>query len=94
MTDPLEPANEIDARGLKCPMPVVLLGRRMTKLAPGGVVTLTVDDPASRLDIPVWCARNGHFLHAEAEVEGEAAAWRFTIAAGAGAARTPDCSLP
>ncbi|HRK42379.1 MAG TPA: sulfurtransferase TusA family protein, partial [Gemmobacter sp.] len=62
---PDEGAELIDARGLKCPMPVILLGRRIAKTAAGGRVALVADDPASRLDIPVWCARNGHFLQAE-----------------------------
>lgn len=78
---PDEGAELIDARGLKCPMPVILLGRRIAKTAAGGRVALVADDPASRLDIPFWCARNGHFLQAEGPWPDDPAARLFTIVA-------------
>lgn len=92
---PDEWKDAIDARGLKCPMPVVLLGRRMARTAPGGLVTLIADDPASRLDIPVWCARNGHQVEADGPWKGDAAAHFFTIlACGAGPSQGDGHGLP
>ncbi len=85
------PATVVDARGLKCPMPVVLLGRRMAKANRGDAITLLTDDPASRLDIPVWCARNGHGLMSEATLPGSDTGTVFAIVAGGadGTMRSP-----
>jgi tRNA 2-thiouridine synthesizing protein A len=64
----------IDASGLKCPLPV-LLARRALKTHPA--ITLITTDPASVIDIPVFCAEAGHTLAGQEETEGR---WMFTIA--------------
>jgi tRNA 2-thiouridine synthesizing protein A len=48
-------AIEVDARGEKCPMPVVLLARAIKDAAPGDEVIVLCDDPAAEHDIPAWC---------------------------------------
>lgn len=55
MTAPVEPAAEVDARGLTCPMPVIELGRAVEAVAVGEVVRLLATDPTTRVDVPVWC---------------------------------------
>lgn len=45
----------IDARGEKCPMPVVLLARAIRGADAGSEVTVQCDDPAAAHDIPAWC---------------------------------------
>lgn len=52
-------AIHIDARGEKCPMPVVLLARAVRDAAPGSAVTVFTDDPAACHDIPAWCRMRG-----------------------------------
>lgn len=52
-------AIHIDARGEKCPMPVVLLARAVRDAAPGSAVTVLTDDPAACHDIPAWCRMRG-----------------------------------
>ena len=55
------PAAEIiDARGLKCPLPVLKAEKRLRALAPGQRLTLFADDPVARVDIPLLCRRGGH----------------------------------
>ena len=50
----------VDARGLRCPAPVIALARA-AKGAPGGtVVAVWWTDPAARHDIPAWARMRGH----------------------------------
>ena len=57
----------VDARGLACPAPVILLATAArdalgTGRASGGVVEITVwwTDPAAEYDIPAWARMRGH----------------------------------
>jgi cysteine desulfurase len=54
------PALTIDARGLRCPAPIIELARRIDEVPVGAVVALLADDEAARLDVPAWCAMRGH----------------------------------
>lgn len=50
----------LDARGLKCPVPVIRLARLAASHPPGTDVEVLADDPAARADIPAWCRLKGH----------------------------------
>ena len=63
-------AAEVDARGLSCPMPVIELAKAIEAVEVGELVRLTATDPATRVDVPVWCRMQGHRLHAQRETEG------------------------
>ena len=54
-----EPAL-LDARGLKCPLPVLKLEKRMDELPPGAALTVLATDPIAKVDIPLYCAQHGH----------------------------------
>ena len=56
------PPNEIDARGLLCPLPVLKLRKRIAALAPGEEIRLIATDPAAVIDVPHYCAEAGHEL--------------------------------
>lgn len=75
MTD--EPDVRVDARGLLCPQPVLLLAR-VAKTERGALVEVLADDPAAATDIPAWCRMRGAEL-VDADPEG-----------GAWLVRTPD----
>lgn len=62
--------EEIDAIGLLCPLPVLKLRKRMTRLAPGDYLRLICDDPAAIIDVPHFCAEAGHELISIEEAEG------------------------
>ena len=49
--------HTLDATGLKCPLPV-LLARRALKTHDR--ITLITTDPASVIDVPVFCAQQGY----------------------------------
>jgi tRNA 2-thiouridine synthesizing protein A len=53
---------ELDATGLLCPLPVLKARKRLGPLAPGEVLRVVADDPAALIDIPHFCAEQGHAL--------------------------------
>jgi len=53
---------EVDARGLLCPLPVLKARKRLMALAPGQVLRVVADDPAALVDVPHFCAEQGHAL--------------------------------
>lgn len=64
------PDQDLDARGLNCPLPVlktkVLLGR----MSPGQLLRVTATDPHATIDFEAYCARSGHELLRTREVDG------------------------
>lgn len=54
--------NLIDARGLRCPEPLMLLKAKMRLLHPGDTAELWSDDPVSARDVPAYCRFLGHEL--------------------------------
>lgn len=61
--------EEIDARGLLCPLPVLKAQKRLRAMRTGQVLRLVATDPASWVDVPHFCAEAGHGL-LSAEEEG------------------------
>jgi TusA-related sulfurtransferase len=54
------PVTTVDCLGRPCPVPVIELARAIAAAAPGEVVEVLSDDPASRHDVPAWCRMRGH----------------------------------
>jgi TusA-related sulfurtransferase len=50
-----EPTLVVDARGRRCPLPVIDLARAIGGVPVGGVVEVVADDPAAAGDIAAWC---------------------------------------
>jgi tRNA 2-thiouridine synthesizing protein A len=61
--------EDLDACGLKCPLPVLKTRKRLEAMARGQVLRVLCTDPASWVDIPHFCAASGHTL-LSAEVAG------------------------
>lgn len=53
--EPEAAARTEDCLGLFCPMPVLRLAGALREVEIGERVDLLADDPASRVDVPVWC---------------------------------------
>ncbi|MFF0225636.1 cysteine desulfurase/sulfurtransferase TusA family protein [Streptomyces sp. NPDC004629] len=49
----------VDARGKRCPIPVIELAKVIGDVPVGGEVRVLADDAAARLDIPAWCEMRG-----------------------------------
>ena len=73
-TDP----ETIDARGLKCPLPVLKMEKRLAGLPPGARLVVLTTDPMAKVDIPLFCKQNGH----DCAVTAEDGAMRFVIVKG------------
>lgn len=52
----------LDATGLLCPEPVMMLHVEMRKLAAKGVLKVIATDPSTTRDIPKFCQFLGHAL--------------------------------
>lgn len=52
----------IDARQLLCPLPVLKLRKRLQSVPTGTTLQLMTTDPAAIVDVPHFCAENGHDL--------------------------------
>lgn len=59
----------VDARGKRCPQPVIDLARAASGAAPGTELEVLATDPAARHDVPAWCRLRGHELVAARQVE-------------------------
>ena len=59
----------VDARGLLCPEPVMLLHAAVRKLKPGETVRLLATDPSTRRDVPNFCRFLGHEMLEEINSE-------------------------
>jgi tRNA 2-thiouridine synthesizing protein A len=67
---------ELDARGLLCPEPVMLLHKHMRALAAGEVLTVLATDPSTHRDFHNFCEFLGHELLSE-EQEGDEFRYRI-----------------
>jgi tRNA 2-thiouridine synthesizing protein A len=66
VTDP----EVLDCRGLRCPLPVIELARRLPGLGVGAVLRVLADDPAAAVDIPAWCRMRGQEYVGSVQVDG------------------------
>jgi tRNA 2-thiouridine synthesizing protein A len=65
---------EADARGLRCPLPVLRAARALRALPPGAVLRLLTTDPMAEVDVPHFCAEAGHRLLAR-QADGPRTVW-------------------
>ena len=54
--------HEVDATGLKCPEPVMMLHAAIRRADAGEIVLLTATDPSTQRDIANFCEFLGHRL--------------------------------
>ena len=57
----------LDATGLHCPEPVMLLHKKIRELPPGDVLLVLATDPSTTRDIPKFCTFLGHELLSTSE---------------------------
>jgi len=72
-----EAARSLDARGLRCPLPLVKARNEIDLIAPGEVLEVLATDPGADHDLRAWCRRAGHRLLSSDELEGPV--YRFLI---------------
>ena len=69
----------VDAKGQKCPMPVLLTSRAAKQLTPGQVLLVEATDQGSQRDIPSWARDTGNALLESTSHEG---VFRYLIRKG------------
>ena len=62
--------DELDATGLLCPLPVLKAAKRIRAMPRGAVLRVLADDPAAIIDVPHFCAEQGHELISSEESGG------------------------
>lgn len=63
--------KHLDASGLLCPEPVMLLHKAVRELASGELIEVVATDPSTLRDIPKFCLFLGHELveqHQEGDI--------------------------
>jgi tRNA 2-thiouridine synthesizing protein A len=50
----------VDARGLKCPLPLVKTKLALEKAEPGESVRVLATDPEAPIDLAAWAGQAGH----------------------------------
>lgn len=60
--------KQLDALGLRCPEPVMVIRKTVRKLAVGDLLEIIADDPATTRDIPSFCRFMEHQL-VESQIE-------------------------
>lgn len=56
------PIEQLDARGLFCPEPVMMLHGKIAQLQVGDLFEVIATDPSTERDIPKFCNFLGHEL--------------------------------
>jgi len=66
----LVPARTLDARGLRCPLPLIKARNEIDLVAAGDILEVLATDPAADHDFRAWCRRTGHVLERVEETPG------------------------
>ena len=61
-TSTLEFDKELDARGLKCPLPILRCKKALAEVEGGQVLKILATDPGSAKDFQAFCKQTGHEL--------------------------------
>ena len=73
------PDESLDALGLRCPEPVMMVRLQIRKMQEGQTLLVTADDPSTTRDIPSFCRFMQHTL---LESDTEKAPYRYLIKKG------------
>lgn len=63
--------QELDARGLNCPLPILRTKKAITGLASGEVLKVIATDPGSVKDMEAFCKQTGNEMVSSSEAGGE-----------------------
>lgn len=59
--------ERLDATGLLCPEPVMLLHNKIRDISSGQILEVVATDPSTQRDIPKFCNFLGHVLLGQSE---------------------------
>ena len=75
----IETQYHIDARGLLCPEPLMIVRNKVREMASGELIAIEATDPSTHRDFTNFCRFMGHELLESAE---DAGIYRFVIKKG------------
>ncbi len=61
--------KEIDATGLKCPMPILKCKKGLNELTHGQVLKISATDKSAKKDFHAFCNQTGHQMLSSSENE-------------------------
>ena len=67
----ITPTQELDCRGMNCPLPVIKTKKALVKLAGGDVLKVVATDPGSVADMAAFSKRTKHPIIGQSEEAGE-----------------------
>jgi tRNA 2-thiouridine synthesizing protein A len=70
---------EIDAKGLRCPMPIMKAAKAIKEMQTGQTLRVQATDPGSKKDFEGWAKNGGHTL---LSVEVGSGVYTYTIRKG------------
>ena len=73
------PDHQLDALGLRCPEPVMMVRSAVRKMKDGETLLIIADDPSTTRDIPSFCTFMDHTLVAK---DIEQAPFRYLLKKG------------
>ncbi len=59
------PTHNLEAQGLRCPEPVMMIRLNIRKIAEGETLLVIADDPSTTRDVPSFCRFMDHDLVAQ-----------------------------
>ena len=63
--------QELDARGLNCPLPILRTKKAMAGMASGETLRVIATDPGSQKDMESFCRQTGSELVESAQTDGD-----------------------
>jgi tRNA 2-thiouridine synthesizing protein A len=57
-----EEAKTLDAKGLRCPEPVMMIRKSIRSMKTGEILKIIADDPSTKRDVPSFCEFMDHRL--------------------------------
>ncbi len=63
--------RELDARGLKCPLPILRAKKSLNEMKSGDILRIVATDPGSQKDFQAFSRQTGHELLSSAQNDKE-----------------------
>ena len=71
----IQAQEELDARGLNCPEPLMLVRNKIRKMKSGEILHICATDPTTERDLNQFCTFLGHSMLRDSEASGVYEFW-------------------
>ena len=71
----IQAQEELDARGLNCPEPLMLVRNKIRKMKSGEILHICATDPTTERDLNQFCTLLGHSMLHRSEASGVYEFW-------------------